>query len=97
MGAALPLLAGCRYCYFGTIEEHEQSPPAQAGQLSHLSRDDLPLDDLTAFLRHPAGSAVERVFIAGGEPLDWPPVLTSIVSLIKRRASRSWSAPTASR
>ena len=78
-----PCNLGCTYCYFGTIEEHRQSPPARAGQLSHLSREDVNLADITGFLSTAASSAIARVFIAGGEPLIWPPVF-SVVSLLKQ-------------
>lgn len=77
-----PCNLGCTYCYFGTIEEHRAAPPAQPGRLSHLSRDDLNLTDVTAFLSTLADSAVCRVFIAGGEPLIWPPVFT-VTEMIK--------------
>lgn len=72
----------CPHCYFGTIEEHKDNPPAQAGALSHLSRTDLPAEAVTAFARTLAGSDVERVVIAGGEPLDWPGAL-AVIALIK--------------
>jgi len=73
---------GCTYCYFGTLEEHRAGPPAMAGALSHLSRDDLPVTDIDAFARTLPGSAVKRIFIAGGEPLIWPPAL-DVAELIK--------------
>lgn len=72
----------CGHCYFGTIEEHKINPPEQAGVLSHLSRTDLSAEAVTAFARTLAGSDVERVVIAGGEPLDWPGTL-GLISLIK--------------
>ena len=78
---------GCPHCYFGTIEEHKDNPPGQAGALSHLSRTDLPANALTAFARTLAGSPVERVVIAGGEPLDWPGAL-EVISLIKDAGSQ---------
>jgi len=77
-----PCAFACPHCYFGTIEEHKDNPPEQAGALSHLSRTDLPANALTAFARTLAGSPVERVVIAGGEPLDWPGAL-EVISLIK--------------
>jgi MoaA/NifB/PqqE/SkfB family radical SAM enzyme len=70
-----PCAFACPHCYFGTIEEHKDSPPGQPGLLSHLSRTDLPLQDLADFARTLPGSPVERVVIAGGEPLDWPGTL----------------------
>jgi MoaA/NifB/PqqE/SkfB family radical SAM enzyme len=77
-----PCNFGCRYCYFGTIEEDRAAPPAQPGQLSHLSRDDVSLADITTFLSTLADSAIRRVFIAGGEPLIWPPIF-AVAEMIK--------------
>ena len=77
-----PCAFACPHCYFGTIEEHKDSQPGQPGVLSHLSRTDLPLQDLADFARTLPGSPVERVIIAGGEPLDWPGTL-ELISLIK--------------
>ncbi|GGV62890.1 hypothetical protein GCM10010277_68580 [Streptomyces longisporoflavus] len=78
-----PCNLGCTYCYFGTVEEHREKPVAQAGQLSHLSRNDVSLDGIARFAATLADSPVRRVFLAGGEPLLWPPVL-EIVETIKR-------------
>jgi MoaA/NifB/PqqE/SkfB family radical SAM enzyme len=77
-----PCDLGCRYCYFGTIEEHRAAPSLSPGQLSHLSRTDLPAADVLAFAATLAGSAVSRVFLAGGEPLRWPPLL-DLIRMIK--------------
>jgi MoaA/NifB/PqqE/SkfB family radical SAM enzyme len=77
-----PCAFACPHCYFGTIEEHKDSPPEGAGALSHLSRSDLPAGVLTGFARTLADSPVERVVIAGGEPLDWPGAL-EVIALIK--------------
>ena len=77
-----PCAFRCPHCYFGTIEDHKDSPPGQPGILSHLSRTDLSLQDLAGFARTLPGSPVERVVIAGGEPLDWPGTL-ELISLIK--------------
>lgn len=76
-----PCNLGCRYCYFGTLEDHRVAPPGQPGQLSHLSRDDLDLDEVSRFVGSLPGSAVRRVFLAGGEPLIWPPVLDVIEAI----------------
>lgn len=76
-----PCNLGCRYCYFGTIEEDRIAPPTRAGQLSHLSRSDLGLDEITAFLSTIGESAVRRVFLAGGEPLIWPRALAVVETL----------------
>ncbi|MFI0420499.1 radical SAM protein [Spongiactinospora sp. 9N601] len=70
-----PCNLGCRYCYFGTIEEHRGQPARPVGQLSHLSRDDLKADEVFAFARTLDRSPVGRVYVAGGEPLIWPPIL----------------------
>lgn len=72
---------GCDYCYFGTLEEHREAPPTQPGQLSHLSQSDLHPADLTRFLSTIGDSSVKRVFIAGGEPLNWAPIGTIIQML----------------
>ena len=77
-----PCDLGCRYCYFGTVEEHRVWPDVRAGQLSHLSRTDLPAAEVLAFAATMAGSPVRRVFLAGGEPLRWPPVL-DLIRVIK--------------
>jgi MoaA/NifB/PqqE/SkfB family radical SAM enzyme len=77
-----PCAFACPHCYFGTIEDHKDSPPGQPGALSHLSRTDLPATALADFARTLPGSPVERVIIAGGEPLDWPGTL-ELISLIK--------------
>ena len=78
-----PCDLGCRYCYFGTVEDHRASPTVQPGQMSHRSRDDLSRDEVFAFAATLAGSRVRRVFLAGGEPLRWPPVL-DLIRLIKQ-------------
>lgn len=77
-----PCSFACGYCYFGTIEEHKHAPPTEIGVLSHLSRNDLPPRVLAAFAQTLAGSAIERVVIAGGEPLDWPATL-EVIRLVK--------------
>ncbi len=78
-----PCNLGCRYCYFGTIDEHRGSgPPDGPGQLSHLSRTDVCLADIAAFIDTLPTSRVSRIFLAGGEPLIWPPVL-DVVQAIK--------------
>ncbi|MEV7227233.1 radical SAM protein [Polymorphospora sp. NPDC051019] len=76
-----PCNLGCRYCYFGTIEDHRDAPPQQPGVLSHLSRGDLTLTDISAFADSLPGSRVERIFIAGGEPLIWPPVMDLVAAI----------------
>ncbi|MEV0003432.1 radical SAM protein [Micromonospora sp. NPDC050980] len=76
-----PCNLGCRYCYFGTIEEHRGAVPLQSGALSHLARTDLDLAAITAFVDTLPGSRVKRIFIAGGEPLIWPPVMEVIAAI----------------
>jgi len=76
-----PCNLGCRYCYFGTIEEHRQAPPDRAGALSHLARTDLDLDTILAFVATLPGSRVRRIFLAGGEPLIWRHALTLIEAI----------------
>jgi MoaA/NifB/PqqE/SkfB family radical SAM enzyme len=81
-GLRSPCAFACPHCYFGTIDEHKAAPPNQIGVLSHLSRTDLPARAITDFARTLPGSPVERVVIAGGEPLDWPGAL-EVIALIK--------------
>ncbi|WP_230415954.1 radical SAM protein [Micromonospora tarapacensis] len=76
-----PCNLGCRYCYFGTIEEHREAMPQQSGAMSHLARTDLDLTAITAFAHTLPGSRVKRIFIAGGEPLIWPPVMEVIAAI----------------
>ena len=71
----------CPHCYFGTIESHRINPPTGAGVLSHLSRADVPTEEVMAFARTFADSPVQRVVIAGGEPLDWPHALDVIAAI----------------
>ncbi|RLK58385.1 radical SAM protein [Actinokineospora cianjurensis] len=66
-----PCNLACDYCYFGTLEEHRETPPTQPGQLSHLPHGDLPLSTITRFLSTAGDSGIGRVFLAGGEPLIW--------------------------
>ncbi|MEV7775937.1 radical SAM protein [Kitasatospora sp. NPDC086791] len=72
----------CDYCYFGLVADHQIAPPTKAGQLSHISRNDMNRKEVLAFARTLAGSAVGRVFLAGGEPLAWPGVL-DVIQVIK--------------
>lgn len=76
-----PCNLGCRYCYFGTIEEHRDARPGQPGTLSHIARDDLDLAAIAAFVQTLPTSRVKRIFIAGGEPLIWPPVMDVIAAI----------------
>ncbi len=76
-----PCNLSCDYCYFGTLEEHREAPPTQPGQLSHLPQGDLHLADITRFLSTVDRSGIKRVFLAGGEPLIWPPMQQVIRTL----------------
>jgi len=78
-----PCTLSCRYCYFGTVEEHRIAPVTAPGTLSHLSRADLPAEDVLAFARTMGGSFVRRVFLAGGEPLVWPAVF-EVIEVLKQ-------------
>jgi len=78
-----PCNLGCRYCYFGSVDEDRVAPRTQLGVLSHLSRTDLSLAEITNFLASAGESAIERVFLAGGEPLIWPPIFTVIDTLVE--------------
>lgn len=73
---------GCLYCYFGTVQEHRDARPTAPGALSHLSPDDMTTREILAFARTLGGSAVRRVFLAGGEPLLWRPI-TQLIEILK--------------
>ncbi|MFC9585820.1 radical SAM protein [Streptomyces yangpuensis] len=72
----------CPHCYFGELEEHKKALPQGLGLgvLSHIPLNDLDWTVMARFAETLADSPVERVIIAGGEPLDWMPTLP----LIKR-------------
>jgi MoaA/NifB/PqqE/SkfB family radical SAM enzyme len=72
----------CLYCYFGTVQDHRDARPAAPGALSHLSPDDMTTREILAFARTLGGSAVRRVFLAGGEPLLWRPI-TRLIEILK--------------
>lgn len=63
----------CRPCYFTWLDE--QRVDKTPGILSHFSPHDLPAKEVMAFARTLKGSAVRRVFLAGGKPLMWRPIL----------------------
>ena len=67
-----PCNLGCRYCYFGTLEDDRVQPPDRPGVLSHLPHGDLRFAQLQTFLATAAQSRIGRAFLAGGEPLIWP-------------------------
>ncbi|MEV7930417.1 radical SAM protein [Kitasatospora sp. NPDC088779] len=73
---------GCLYCYFGTIAEHREQLPTAPGVLSHLSPHDLTAAEVLAFAETLADSPVGRVFLAGGEPLLWKPIM-KLIEILK--------------
>ncbi|MFJ6771810.1 radical SAM protein [Kitasatospora sp. NPDC091257] len=77
-----PCSFGCPHCYFGELADDKQGPPKEVGLLSHIPVRDLDHAELEAFARSLADSPVERVVLAGGEPLDWLPTL-SVIKTIK--------------
>jgi MoaA/NifB/PqqE/SkfB family radical SAM enzyme len=78
-----PCNLGCRYCYFGVLEEQPSRGIASVspGQLSHVGRNDLSLYDMQAFIATLTPQSVKRVFVAGGEPLVWKGTLAVLASL----------------
>ncbi|MBD0689375.1 radical SAM protein [Streptomyces sp. CBMA123] len=77
-----PCSFACPHCYFGELEVHKEAPPEGPGLLSHIPLRDLDRTVMEAFAQTLAGSPVERVVLAGGEPLDWLPTL-SLIKTIK--------------
>lgn len=73
---------GCPHCYFGELAEHKEALPEGPGVLSHIPVRDLDRTVMEECARSLAGSPVERVILAGGEPLDWLPTL-SLIKTIK--------------
>ncbi|MBV9024153.1 MAG: radical SAM protein [Streptomycetaceae bacterium] len=78
-----PCSFACPHCYFGELEEHKKALPEGLGVLSHIPVRDLDRTVMDAFAQTLADSPVERVVIAGGEPLDWLPTL-SLIKTIKQ-------------
>ncbi len=81
-----PCNLSCQYCYFGTVEEQSPHGTASAhpGTLSHVGRDDLSLRDMLTFISTFPSQRVDRVFIAGGEPLVWRGTLSVLADLKAR-------------
>ncbi|MFE9679282.1 radical SAM protein [Streptomyces sp. NPDC006259] len=77
-----PCSFGCPHCYFGELAEHKEALPEGPGVLSHIPVRDLDRTVMEEFAQSLAGSPVERVILAGGEPLDWLPTL-SLIKTIK--------------
>ncbi|MFF1712257.1 radical SAM protein [Streptomyces sp. NPDC058268] len=69
----------CKPCYFTWLDE--QRVHKTPGLLSHFSPNDLTTQEVMAFARTLQGSAVRRIFLAGGEPLEWRPILDLIATL----------------
>ncbi|MGC0314880.1 radical SAM protein [Kitasatospora acidiphila] len=76
-----PCSFGCPHCYFGELEEHKEALPEGPGMLSHIPVRDVDRAVMEAFAQTLAGSPVERVVLAGGEPLDWLPTLNLIKTI----------------
>lgn len=77
-----PCSFGCPHCYFGELADHKETLPEGPGVLSHIPVRDLDRTVMEEFAQSLAGSPVERVILAGGEPLDWLPAL-SLIKTIK--------------
>lgn len=72
----------CPQCYFGELDDHKEELPEGPGVLSHIPVRDIDYAAMDAFAKTLADSPVERVVLAGGEPLDWLPTL-SLIKTIK--------------
>jgi len=70
----------CKPCYFTWLDQ--QRVDKTPGMLSHFSPNDLPTQEVMAFARTLRGSAVRRVFLAGGEPLKWRPIM-DLIEILK--------------
>ncbi|MFG3429502.1 radical SAM protein [Streptomyces californicus] len=77
-----PCSFACPHCYFGELADHKQTLPTGAGVLSHIPVRDLERTVMEDFARSLDASPVQRVILAGGEPLDWLPTL-SLIRTIK--------------
>lgn len=67
-----PCNLGCLYCYYGTLEDEiNRTNPLAIGELSHVGDNDLDKMEVIAFVKSFDPKLVKRVFIAGGEPLNW--------------------------
>jgi sulfatase maturation enzyme AslB (radical SAM superfamily) len=77
-----PCNLGCRYCYFGTLDNHQNCTELlNPGGLSHVGCNDVCLDTILTFIASFTPNIVRRVFIAGGEPLLWTGIRQTIVAL----------------
>lgn len=80
-----PCNMGCLYCYYGTIEDDlNRTTPLMPGQLSHVGEKDLSLDSILRFASSIRRDLVKRVFIVGGEPLNWKGTF-SLISELKKK------------
>lgn len=79
-----PCNLGCKYCYFGTVEDHRNRTESfQPGELSHLGRNDVPMENIIDFITSFSPEFVRRVFLVGGEPLLWRGIYETITALKK--------------
>lgn len=85
-GPRSPCTLGCLYCYFGTLggPEDRSAGPSRPGELSHVGRDDLPLEQILTFIATIEPGLVHRVFLAGGEPLVWKGTIPMLLALKER-------------
>lgn len=65
-----PCHLGCQYCYFGA-NNSEGYRRRELGELSHKAQDDISARAALQFARSIPVGLVNRVFLAGGEPLLW--------------------------
>ncbi|MDX3098999.1 radical SAM protein [Streptomyces sp. ME19-03-3] len=77
-----PCSFGCPHCYFGELADHKEMLPEGPGVLSHIPVRDLDRNVMEEFAQSLSDSPVERIILAGGEPLDWLPTL-SLIKTIK--------------
>lgn len=67
-----PCNLGCLYCYYGTLEDDlNRKQPLDISELSHVGYNDLTLESILKFIETINSKLVNRIFIAGGEPLNW--------------------------
>lgn len=77
-----PCNFGCKYCYFGTLEDHQNRAESfQPGELSHLGHNDVGIENILDFITPFSPELVSRVFLAGGEPLFWRGIYQTITAL----------------
>lgn len=80
-----PCNLNCQYCYFGTLEEaRRRQNNRKLGELTHAPDNDISYDSIANFISSLNPGCVKRVFIAGGEPLQWQPIL-DVIRLLKAK------------